>query len=75
MIDLWRLGMLDIDGDITLATTIDLTAGRRDMNPVGHVAVSELINQFIHHRLHDSRCISTGNITVQPALSMGNHRH
>ena len=75
VVNLWRLGVLNVDRNIALTTAIDLTAGRRDMNPVGHVAVSELINQFIHHRLHDSRCVSTGNITVQPALGMRNHRH
>ena len=74
MIDLGRLGMLDIDRDIALSPAVDLAAGGGHVDPVGHVAVLELVNEFVHHRLDHPGCIRTGDITVQPSLGMGNHR-
>jgi hypothetical protein len=73
MIDARRLGVLHVDGNITLTATVDLAAGGGDVHPVGHVAVFELIDEFIHHRLDHSRGIGARNVTVQPTLGMGNH--
>ena len=67
--------MLHVDGDISLTAAVNLAAGSGDMNPVRHVTVFELVNEFIHHGFDYARRISTGYVTVQPALSVRDHRH
>ena len=51
VVNLGRLGVLDINRDISLTAAIDLAARGRDVHPVRHIAVFELIDQFIHHCL------------------------
>ena len=75
MINLGWLGMLHVDGDISLTAAVNLAAGSGDVDPVGHVTVSKLINEFIHHSLDHTRRIGARYITVQPALSVRDHRH
>jgi hypothetical protein len=43
MIDFGWLGVLYVDRDIALATTIDLATGGRDMNTVRHVPAFEFL--------------------------------
>jgi len=70
MVNLGWPSMMAIDGDVTLSSAIDLTAGGGDVHPIWHPAMLELVNQLIHHRLDDTRCIGTGNIAMQPSLGM-----
>ena len=71
VVDARRTGVLDDDGDVSLAAAVDGTAGGRKPHLVGHLHILELFIDRVHHRLDDSRRIGRGNIAVQPALGMG----
>lgn len=45
------------------------------MHAVGHAAVTELVDELVHHRLHHAGGVGAGDIAVQPALSVGDHGH
>ena len=75
MIDARRLGVLHVDGDIALTAAVDLAARGRDAHAVRHLFVDELVIHLIHQRLHDAGSVRAGNVAMQPALGMRNHRH
>ena len=75
MVDLRRLGVLHVDGDVALAAAVDLAAGGGDMYTVGHLFLDELVVQFIHQSLHNTRGVGAGDVAVQPALGVGQHGH
>ena len=75
MIDLGWLGMLHVDGDITLTATVDLAARGGEMHAVGHGFVDELFVQLVHQGLDHTRGVSTRDVAMQPALGMRNHGH
>ena len=75
MVDHGRLGVLNVDGDITLTAAIDLAAAGGDLHPVGHFFVFELVVELIHHGLHHARGVGAGNVAMQPTLSMGDEAH
>ena len=41
------------------------------MHAVRHIPRSELANQFVHHGFYNTGSVSTGNVTVQPTLGVG----
>ncbi len=75
VVDLGRLGVLHIDGDVPLTTTVDLAAGSGDMHPVGHGGRFELVDELVHHGFDDPGGVGARDVAVQPALGVGDHGH
>ena len=64
VIDLRRLGVLDVDRDIPLTAAVDLAAGGRDVHAVRHLRVFELVDELVHHRLHDARRVGARDVPM-----------
>jgi hypothetical protein len=67
--------VLDDDGDVGLAAAVDFAAGGREAHAVGHLFVLEVIEEGVHHRLDHAGSVGAGDVAVQPALGVGNHRN
>ena len=75
MVDLGRLGVLHVDGDVALAAAIDLAAGGGDAHAIGHLLLDELLMHHVHQALHHAGGVGAGNVAMQPALGVRDHRH
>jgi hypothetical protein len=73
MVNLWWLGMLNVNGYITLTTAVNLAARSGNMDAVWHVGLPKLVDKFIHHGFNYPRGIGAWDITMEPALGMRDH--
>ena len=75
VIDLRRLGVLHVDRDVALSAAIDLAARGGDLHPARHLLADELVVHHIHQALDDAGGVGAGNVAMQPALGVRDHRH
>ncbi len=75
VVDARRLGVLHVHRDVALAATVDLAARGGDPHAVGHLFLDELTVEHVHQRFHHAGSVGAGNVAVQPALGVRDHRH
>ena len=70
MINFRWLGVLNVDRDITLTTTVDLAAGSGQPHSVGHFFLHELVIEIVHHGLDDTGGVDGRGVTFRSDASI-----
>ena len=56
--------VLDVDGNVSLPTAVDLATGSRHMDSVRHVFMDKFFVEFIHKCFDNTGGISAGDVAV-----------